>query len=110
MPRLSRSVPHPFFPRGSSRIISYSSPTRSVALFVSISSFVINLLLACKFNSLWSSLKVIEPEFEWEGSLDTWSGENLTLLWGLLSCYFTAEAFSSLVGFIGVAKVRNVLP
>jgi len=81
-----------------------SSPARSIALFISISGSVINLFLAFKFNSLWSSLKGTEPESEWEGSLDSWSGESLTLLWGLLSCYFAAEAVSSLVGFIGIVK------
>lgn len=80
-----------------------SSPARSIALLVSIGS-VVNFLLALKFNSLWSSLKSAEPESEWEGSIDSWSGESLTLLWGLLSCYFAAEAVSSLVGFIGIVK------
>jgi len=81
-----------------------SSPARSIALFISISGSVLNLLLALKFNSLWSSLKSAEPESEWEGSLDSWSGESLTLLWGLLSCYFAAEAVASFVGFIGIVK------
>ncbi|KAF9782732.1 hypothetical protein BJ322DRAFT_168007 [Thelephora terrestris] len=81
-----------------------SSPARSTALFISTSGCIVNLLLALKFNSLWSSLNAAEPESEWEGSLDSWSGESLTLLWGLLSCYFAAEAVSSLVGFIGIVK------
>jgi len=81
-----------------------SSPARSIALFISISGSVVNLLLSLKFYSLWNSLKSAEPESEWEGSLDSWSGESLTLLWGLLSCYFAAEAVSSLVGFIGIVK------
>lgn len=78
--------------------------SRSIALFISISGSILNLFLALKFNSLWSSLKSVELESEWEGSLDSWSGESLTLLWGLLSCYFAAEAVSSLVGFIGIVK------
>jgi len=81
-----------------------SSPARSIALFISFAGSVFNLLLAFKFYSLWSSLKATEPESEWEGSLDSWSGESLTLLWGLLSCYFAAEAVSSFVGFIGIVK------
>ena len=105
MPRLSRSVFNPFSRRGCSQIIRYFSPARSIALFISASGSVFNLLLALKFNSLWSSLKSAELESEWEGSLDSWSGESLTLLWGLLSCYFAAEAVSSLVGFIGIVKV-----
>lgn len=109
MPRLSRSVFNLFSRRGCSQIIRYFSPARSTALFISTSGSVINLLLALKFNSLWSSLKAAEPESEWEGSLDSWSGESLTLLWGLLSCYFAAEAVSSLVGFIGIIKVRDII-
>jgi len=103
MPRLSRSV-FPFSRRGCSQIIRYFSPARSIALFISLSGSILNLLLAFKFYSLWSSLKGTEPESEWEGSLDSWSGESLTLLWGLLSCYFAAEAVSSFVGFIGIVK------
>jgi len=106
MPRLSRSV-FPFSRRGCSQIIRYFSPARSIALFISLSGSVFNLLLALKFYSLWSSLKGIEPESEWEGSLDSWSGESLTLLWGLLSSYFAAESVSSFVGFIGIIKVRT---
>lgn len=105
MPRLSRSVFNPFSRRGCSQIIRYFSPARSIALFISISGSVVNLLLAFKFNTLWSSLKTAEQESEWEGSLDSWSGESLTLLWGLLSCYFAAEAASSLVGFVGIVRV-----
>jgi len=81
-----------------------SSPARSIALFISLSGSLFNLLFAFKFYSLWSTLKSVEPESEWEGSLDSWSGESLTLLWGLLSCYFAAEAVSSFVGFIGIVK------
>jgi len=81
-----------------------SSPARSIALFISLSGSLFNLLLAFKFYSLWNVLKSTESESEWEGSLDSWSGESLTLLWGLLSCYFAAEAISSLVGFIGIVK------
>jgi len=83
-----------------------SSPPGSIALFISLSGSVFNVLLALKFYSLWNSLKAAEPESEWEGSLDSWSGESLTLLWGLLSCYFAAEAASSFVGFVGIVKVR----
>lgn len=105
MPRLSRSVlPSPR--RGCSQIIRYFSPARSNALFISLSGSVINLILAFKCYSFWSSFKGTEPDSEWEGTLDSWSGESLTLLWGLLSCYFAAEAVSSLVGFIGIVKVR----
>ena len=108
MPRLSRSV-FPFSRRGCSQIIRYFSPARSIALFISLSGSLFNLLLAFKFYSLWNTLKSTEPESEWEGSLDSWSGESLTLLWGLLSCYFAAEAVSSFVGFIGIVKVRTTL-
>lgn len=103
MPRLPRSVSL-FSRRGFCQILRHIS----LALFISLSGFLFNLLLAFKFYSLWNVLKGIEPESEWEGSLDSWSGESLTLLWGLLSCYFAAEAVSSLVGFIGVVKVRIV--
>ena len=109
MPRLSRSV-FPFSRRGCSQIIRYFSPARSIALFISLSGSLFNLLLAFKFYSLWNTLKSSEPESEWEGSLDSWSGESLTLLWGLLSCYFAAEAVSSFVGFIGIVKVRTSPP
>ena len=105
MPRLSRSV-FPISRRGFSQIIRYFSPARSIALFISLSGSVINLLLSFKFYSLWSSLKATEPESEWEGSPDSWNGESLTLLWGLLSCYFAAEAVSSFVGSVGIIKVR----
>ena len=109
MPRLSRSV-FPFSRRGCSQIIRYFSPARSIALFISLSGSLFNLLLAFKFYSLWNTLKSTEPESEWEGSLDSWSGESLTLLWGLLSCYFAAEAVSSFVGFVGIVKVRPSPP
>ena len=109
MPRLPRSV-LPFSRRGCSQIIRHFSPARSIALFISLSGSVINLLLAFKCYTLWSALNGTEPESEWEGSLDSWSGESLTLLWGLLSCYFAAEAVSSFVGFIGIVKVRTTPP
>jgi len=103
MPRPSRSVV-PSSRRGCSLIARYFSPAGSIALFISLSGSVFNVLLAFKFYSLWNSLKAAEPESEWEGSLDSRSGESLTLLWGLLSCYFAAEAVSSFVGFVGVVK------
>ena len=109
MPRLSRSV-LPLSRRSCSQIIRYFSPARSIALFISLSGSIFNLLLAFKFYSLWRTLKSTEPESEWEGSLDSWSGESLTLLWGLLSCYFAAEAVSSFVGFIGIVKVSTRPP
>ena len=105
MPRLSRSA-FPFSRGGCPQIVRYFSPARSIALFISLSGSIFNVLLAFKFYSLWNSLKATEPESEWEGSLDSWSGESLTLLWGLLSCYFAAEAVSSFVGFVGIVKVR----
>lgn len=105
MPRLSRSA-FPFSRGGCPQIVRYFSPARSIALFISLSGSIFNALLAFKFYSLWNSLKAAEPESEWEGSLDSWSGESLTLLWGLLSCYFAAEAVSSFVGFVGIVKVR----
>jgi len=100
---VSRSV-FPLSRRTCSQLLRCCSPARSIALFISLSGSTFNLLLAVKFYALWSTLKSTEQESEWEGSLDSWSGESITLLWGLLSCYFAAEAVSSFIGFIGILK------
>jgi hypothetical protein len=80
-----------------------SSLNRSIALSISLAGTLINLGLAIKFSSLWPSLKS-ERDSEFEGSLYSLSGDSLTLLWGLLSCYFFADAATSFVGFIGVLR------
>jgi len=80
-----------------------SSLNRSIALAISLAGTLINLGLAIKFSSLWPSLKS-ERDSEFEGSLYSLSGDSLTLLWGLLSCYFIANAATSFVGLIGVLK------
>jgi len=75
---------------------------RSTSLFITLFGAVANLVLTVQILSAWRSLKW-EPESEWEGSHRVYG---VKLVWGLLFAYFASASIVSLVGFIGIAKVR----
>jgi len=73
---------------------------------VLVTSFVgafFNSVLAIQLFTLWRSLKR-DSESEWEGSLDPWTVNSLSLLGGLSAAYFVTAAVASAIGFAGIVK------
>jgi hypothetical protein len=81
---------------------------RTVVLVISFIGALLNSVLAIQLFSLWRSLRW-DSESEWEGSLDPWTVNILSLLGGLSAAYFVTAAVASSIGFTGIAKVRNPL-
>jgi hypothetical protein len=79
--------------------------TRSASLGVSLVGALVNFAFAVQLLSAWRSLRW-EPESEWEGSENSWRGDGVKLVWGLLSAYFAAAATVCFIGFVGIVKVR----
>ncbi len=76
---------------------------------VLLTSFVgafFNSVLAVQLFTLWRSLKR-DSESEWEGSLDPWTVNSLSLLGGLSAAYFVTAAVASAIGFAGIVKVSQ---
>jgi hypothetical protein len=70
---------------------------------------LLNSVLAVQLFTLWRSLKW-DSESEWEGSLDPWTANTLSLLGGLSAAYFVTAAVASAVGFAGIVKVSSLPP
>lgn len=73
---------------------------------VLVTSFIgalVNTVLAVQLFYLWRSLKW-DSESEWEGSLDPWTVNTLSLLGGLSAAYFVTAAVASAIGFTGIVK------
>jgi len=73
---------------------------------VLVSSFIgalFNSVLAVQLFALWRSLKW-DSESEWEGSLDPWTVNSLSLLGGLSAAYFVTAAVANAIGFAGIVK------
>jgi hypothetical protein len=63
-----------------------------------------NSILAIQLFALWRSLRR-DSESEWEGSLDPWTVNTISLLGGLSAAYFVTAAVASAIGFAGIVKV-----
>jgi hypothetical protein len=78
---------------------------RTASLCISLVGALVNFAFAVQLLSAWRSLRW-EPESEWEGSENSWRGDGVKLVWGLLSTYFAVAATVCLIGFVGIVKVR----
>ncbi|KAI9513354.1 hypothetical protein F5148DRAFT_295130 [Russula earlei] len=76
---------------------------RTTVLVASFIGALFNSLLAVQLSTLWRSLKW-DSESEWEGSLDPWTVNILSLLGGLSTAYFVTAAVASAIGFAGIVK------
>jgi len=76
---------------------------RTASLSVSLVGALVNFAFAVQLLSAWRSLRW-EPESEWEGSENSWRGDGVKLVWGLLSAYFAVAATVCLIGFVGIVK------
>lgn len=83
---------------------------RSMVLVTSLMGALLNSVLAIQLFALWRSLKWGDSESEWEGSLDPWTVNTLSLLGGLSAAYFVTAAVASAIGFAGIVKVSTPLP
>ena len=66
-----------------------------------------NSILAIQLFALWRSLRR-DSESEWEGSLDPWTVNTISLLGGLSAAYFVTAAVASAIGFAGIVKVGDL--
>lgn len=80
---------------------------RTVVLVASLVGALVNLVLAIQVFALWRTLKW---DSEWEGSLDPWTVNSLSLLGGISAAYFLTAAVASTVGFTGIVKVSTHSP
>jgi hypothetical protein len=76
---------------------------RTASLAISLLGALVNFTFALQLLFAWRSLKW-EPESEWEGSENSWRGDGVKLVWGLLSAYFAAAATVCIIGFTGIVK------
>ncbi len=82
---------------------------RTMVLVTSFVGAIFNTLLAIQLFALWRSLRR-DSESEWEGSLDPWTVNTLSLLGGLSAAYFVTAAVASAIGFAGIVKVSDSCP
>jgi hypothetical protein len=82
---------------------------RTVVLAASLIGALVNFILAIQVFALWRSLKW-DSESEWEGSLDPWTVNSLSLLGGISAAYFLTAAVASTIGFTGIVKVGTLRP
>ena len=80
---------------------------RTVVLAASLIGALVNSVLAIQVFALWRSLKW-DSESEWEGSLDPWTVNSLSLLGGISTAYFLTAAVASTIGFTGIVKVGTI--
>jgi hypothetical protein len=80
-----------------------------MVLVTSFVGAIFNTLLAIQLFALWRSLRR-DSESEWEGSLDPWTVNTLSLLGGLSAAYFVTAAVASAIGFAGIVKVSDSFP
>ena len=84
------------------------SLSRTVSLIISVLGALANIILAVQLVSLWRSFKW-DTESEWEGTADHWTTDGIKLVVSLSVAYFAIAAVASIVGFIGIIKVRLTL-
>lgn len=80
-----------------------------MVLVTSFMGAILNSVLAIQLLAVWRTLKK-DSESEWEGSLDPWTVNTLSLLGGLSAAYFVTAAVACTIGFVGIVKVRGFLP
>ena len=61
----------------------------------------LNVALAVRVLASWRSLK-----WDLDSESDALRVDAVKLVWGLLALYFASAATASVIGFIGIAKVR----
>ncbi|KAF8505813.1 hypothetical protein F5888DRAFT_1651991 [Russula emetica] len=76
---------------------------RTMVLATSFIGALFNSILAIQLFALWRSLRR-DSESEWEGSLDPWTVNTISLLGGLSAAYFVTAAVASAIGFAGIVK------
>ena len=81
------------------------SPLRTVSLVASLGGAVLNATLAIWVLASWRSLK-----WDLDSESDALRVDAVKLVWGLLALYFASAATASVIGFVGVARVRPRLP
>jgi hypothetical protein len=81
---------------------------RTMVLATSFIGALFNSILAIQLFALWRSLRR-DSESEWEGSLDPWTVNTISLLGGLSAAYFVTAAVASAIGFAGIVKVGGSL-
>jgi len=74
-----------------------------MVLVTSFMGAILNSVLAIQLLAVWRTLKK-DSESEWEGSLDPWTVNTLSLLGGLSAAYFVTAAVASTIGFVGIVK------
>ena len=79
---------------------------RTMVLATSFIGALFNSILAIQLFALWRSLRR-DSESEWEGSLDPWTVNTISLLGGLSAAYFVTAAVASAIGFAGIVKVSG---
>ena len=79
---------------------------RATSLAISLLGAIFNVAVAAHLLTFWKTLKR-EPDSEWESSVNVWKIDGIKLAWALLFTYFVAGATASLIGFLGIVKVRN---
>ena len=79
-----------------------------MVLVTSFIGAILNSVLAIQLLTLWRTLKK-DSESEWEGSLDPWTVNTLSLLGGLSAAYFVTAAVACTIGFAGIVKVCHIL-
>ena len=79
-----------------------------MVLATSFIGALFNSILAIQLFALWRSLRR-DSESEWEGSLDPWTVNTISLLGGLSAAYFVTAAVASAIGFAGIVKVSGLL-
>ncbi len=77
------------------------NPFRTVSIFAAAISTVLNVFCAVRVIAFGGSLKW---DFDSEG--DALNVDAVKFLWFLLVIYFAAAATASVIGFIGIARVR----
>ena len=79
-----------------------------MVLATSFIGALFNSILAIQLFALWRSLRR-DSESEWEGSMDPWTVNTISLLGGLSAAYFVTAAVASAIGFAGIVKVGGFL-
>jgi hypothetical protein len=80
---------------------------RTMVLAASTIGALFNSILAIQLFALWRSLRR-DSESEWEGSLDPWTVNTISLLGGLSAAYFVTAAVACAIGFAGIVKVGGL--
>ncbi|KAI0347150.1 hypothetical protein BDW22DRAFT_1322311 [Trametopsis cervina] len=75
------------------------NPFRTVSIFASFSTAVLNVLCAARVLAYGGSLK-----WDFDSEADALNVDGVKLMWFLFLIYFAAAATASTIGFVGVAR------